>query len=111
MSSMGNGNPGQHGNPPWAGQPGQYNTANSGNVYATQSGTINVNAAVTGKRGPRVDTKVLLVTLLTDVIAFVYGMLAYTGKNTSGDTWRAGIFLFLFVLTSAMIGRWVRRRI
>jgi hypothetical protein len=111
MSPIGKGNPGQQGNLPWAGQTTQYNTANSGNVYATQNGSINVNTAATGKRGPRIDTKVLLVTLLTDVIAFVYGMLAYTGRNTSGDEWRAGIFLFLFFMTSVMIGRWIRRRV
>jgi len=110
MSSMGNGNPGQQANSPWAGQPGQYNTANSGNVYATQNGTINVNAAASSKRGARIDTKVLLVTLLTDVIFFGYGMVAYTGKNTNGDEWRAGIFLFMFLLTSVIIGRWIRRR-
>lgn len=110
MSQVGNGNPGQQGYPPWPGQPGQYNAANSGNVYATQRGNININSTSPGKRGPRIDTKVLLITLLTDVIFFFYGMLAYTGRNTAADNWRAGIFLFLFVMTSAMIGRWIRRR-
>jgi hypothetical protein len=44
------------------------------------------------------------------VIFFLYGTLAYTGRNTSGDSWRAGIFLFMFLMTSAMLGRWIRRR-
>jgi hypothetical protein len=111
MSSMGTGNPGQQGYPPWAGQPGQYNTATSGNVYAAQGGNININTTPPGKRGLRIDTKVLLIILITDVIFFFYGMLAYTGRNTSGDNWRAGIFLFMFLMTSAMIGRWIRRRV
>lgn len=111
MSPMGNGNPGQQGYPPWAGQPGQYNTATSGNVYATQGGSININTTPPAKRGLRIDTKVLLITLLTNVILFIYGTLAYTGRNTTGDDWRAGMFLFMFVGFSAMIGRWIRRRI
>jgi DMSO reductase anchor subunit len=108
---MGKGTPGQQGNPPWAaGQPGQYNSAASGgNVYATQGGNQYINVG-TGKRGLRMDTKVLLVTLLADVVFFFYGMLAYTGKNTNSDNWRAGIFLFMFLMTCGMIGRWIRRR-
>jgi hypothetical protein len=103
------GQPGQYGN--------QYNSqSNSGqNVYATQTGNVNVNSTynsvTAGKRGPRLDTKVLLGTLVADVIFFFYGMLSYTGKNTGGDEWRAGIFLFLFVATAGMIGRWIRRRV
>jgi hypothetical protein len=111
MSSTGNGGPGQQGPPPWAGQPGQYNTANSGNVYATQGGNININTTPAVTRGLRVDTKALLVVLPADVIFFFYGMLAYTGKDTTGDTWRAGIFLVMFLLTATMIGRWIRRRV
>jgi DMSO reductase anchor subunit len=109
---MGNGNPGQPGSPPVAGPPGQYNTATSGgSVYAAQGGNQYINIGTgPGKRGLRIGTKVLLVTLLVDVVFFFYGMLAYTGENTSGDSWRAGIFLFMFLLTSGMIGRWIRRR-
>jgi hypothetical protein len=108
MSPIGNGNPGQ--------QNQQSNTANNGNIYATQTGNINFTAAPAAagaavQQGRRLDTKVLLVTLLTDVVFFLYGMAAYTGRNTTGDEWRAGIFLFLFVATCGMAGRWVRRRI
>jgi heme/copper-type cytochrome/quinol oxidase subunit 3 len=106
MSPIGNGNPGQ--------QNQQSNTANNGNIYATQTGNINFTttpAAAAVQQGRRLDTKVLLVTLLTDVVFFLYGMAAYTGRNTTGDEWRAGIFLFLFVATCGMAGRWVRRRI
>jgi hypothetical protein len=99
---MGNGTPGMN----------QSNLAKKGNVYGVQGGTLNVtNTAGPTRRGPRVDTKVLLVTLPVDVAFFFYGMLSYTGQNTTGDDWRAGIFLFLFLATAAMLGRWVRRRI
>jgi hypothetical protein len=111
MSSTGSGNTGQPGNPPWPPQPGQYNTSSSGNVYATQGGgNININNAPPAQRGLRLDTKVLLVTLLVDAVFFLYGMLSYTGQNTGSDTWRAGIFWFLFLMTCGMLGRWVRRR-
>lgn len=97
-------------------QPGQYNSqfnnSTSGNVYATQGGgNININHNAPGKRGLRTDSKVLLITLPVNVIYFFYGMLAYTGRNTTADNWRAGIFLFLFLATCTMIGRWIRRRI
>jgi hypothetical protein len=97
--------------PPWAGQPGQFNTTNSGNIYATQGGNININATPAVPRGLRVDTKALLIVLPADVIFFFYGMFAYTGKNTTGDTWRAGIFLVMCLVTAAMAGRWIRRRV
>lgn len=90
------------------GQQNQSNMVNSGNLYATQKGNINIG--VGAQRGPRFDTKALLATLLIDIAFFFYGMLSYTGRNTTGDEWRAGIFLFLFLATSGMFGRWVRRR-
>ena len=89
----------------------QYNSTNSGNLYATQTGNININNPAAGRRGPRIDSKVLVITLLADAIFFLYGMLVYSGKNTEGDQWRAGIFLFLFFWTCVILGRWVRRRI
>jgi len=98
--------PGQHNS--------QFNSSTSGNVYATQGGgNINIRHSHTTpvKRGPRTDTKVLLIALPINVIYFFYGMLAYTGRNTTADNWRAGIFLFLFFATCTMIGRWIRRRI
>ncbi|MBF5028557.1 MULTISPECIES: hypothetical protein [unclassified Micromonospora] len=98
---------GQKGTPPGSGQ--NINT-NSGNVYATQTGNININNNLAQKRGPHLDTKALLVVLPANVIFFLYGMSAYTGRNTSGDNWRAGIFLFMLLFTLGMIGRWVRRR-
>ncbi len=64
-----------------------------------------------GKTGIRLDTKVLGLTLLADVAFFFYGMLSYTGRNTSGDEWRAGIFIVLFSVTIGMIRRWFRRRV
>lgn len=94
------------------GFPGQNNTTNgSGNIYATQNGNINFNTTTPGQPGLRVDTKALLIVLPANGVFFLYGMLAYTGRGTSGDNWRAGIFLVLFFLTLAMVGRWIRRRI
>jgi len=110
MSSMGNGNPGQQGLPPWNGQPVQNNTGNqyntAQNLVATQRGNIRIN---NGAAPP--SAKPLLIILGIDVIFFFYGMLSYTGKNTGGDEWRAGIFLVLAVVTLSMIGRWVRGRL
>ena len=91
----------------------QYNSAGAGgNVYATQGGgTINVHQPqAAARRGVGIDTKVLLAVIVADVAFFFIGMLSYTGQNTSGDTWRAGIFLFLLVLTGILIRRWIRRR-
>jgi hypothetical protein len=110
MSSTGNGNPGQQGFPHWNGQPSVHNTGNQHNtgqnVYATQKGHINIK---NGSAPP--SAKPLLVILSIDVIFFFYGMLSYTGKNNSGDEWRAGIFLILAIVTLSMIGRWVRGRL
>jgi hypothetical protein len=117
MNPIGGGNPGQQGNrpqvPQHGGQFNQFNYANR-DLYNTQDGDIITNnnyQALPRQRGLRIDTKVLLITLITDVIFFFYGMLTYTGTNTGSDNWRAGIFWFLFLMTSAMIGRWIRRRI
>jgi hypothetical protein len=110
MNPMGSGLPGQPGNTPGPAQSIQYNSS-SGPLYASQSGNININNGPAAQRGPRTDTKVILVAMLADVAFFFYGMLAYTGHNTSSDDWRAGIFLFMFFATSVVIGRWIRRRI
>jgi hypothetical protein len=46
-----------------------------------------------------------------DVAFFFYGMTAYTGRNTTADTWRAGIFILLLILTASLVRRWLRRRV
>ena len=88
----------------------QSNVANNGDVYGVQGGNININTVSPTKRGAGVDTKMLLIILLVDVAFFFYGMLAYTGKYSTADNWRACIFLFLFLATAGMVRRWVRRR-
>ncbi|MGI5179578.1 hypothetical protein ACQEVZ_24930 [Dactylosporangium sp. CA-152071] len=91
---------------------GQNNSVNNGDLYATQSGDIHVNhGAPPARRGPRTDTKVLFGTLLADAGYFLYGVKAYTGNNTTADMWRSCTFLLLFLVTCALLGRWVRRRI
>ncbi|MFI5905955.1 hypothetical protein [Dactylosporangium sp. NPDC051541] len=51
----------------------------------------------------------LLVMVVVDVAFFFYGMMAYTGHNTSADTWRAFIFLALVVVTLRLLRRRLRR--
>lgn len=101
------------------GGPGHYSQENTpaagGTVYAHQGpGDQIIYAPPTQgtpvKRGVGVDTKVLLATLVTDVLFFFYGMLSYSGTNSGADTWRAGIFLLLLAVTGTMIRRWIRRR-
>lgn len=97
----------------YTGPGNQYNTVSGGgNNYSAQNGNIifNTSQVPPAPRGLRVDTKVLLGTLVFDVAFFFYGMLAYSGQNTSGDNWRAGLFIFLFFATIGMMGRWFRRR-
>ena len=81
-----------------------------GNVYANQGTGNQIIHTGPGRRGGA-DTKALLVVLVLDVVFFFYGMLAYTGRNTSGDEWRAGIFIVLLIVTAGMIRRWLRRRV
>jgi hypothetical protein len=38
---------------------------------------------------------------VVDAVMFLYGSLSYIGRNSSGDTWRAGIFLILPIVTAA----------
>ncbi|OLE21213.1 MAG: hypothetical protein AUG44_28295 [Actinobacteria bacterium 13_1_20CM_3_71_11] len=64
-----------------------------------------------GRRRRGSDSVVLLVALVVDVAFFFYGMLAYTGRNTSADTWRAGLFLVLLAVTGSLFRRWLRRRV
>lgn len=83
-----------------------------GNVYANQgSGDQIIHTAAPGKRGLGTDSKALLVIIAVDVLYFLFGMLSYTGENTTGDLWRAGIFLVLLVVTASMVRRWLRRRV
>ncbi|MEV4350731.1 hypothetical protein AB0J83_40260 [Actinoplanes sp. NPDC049596] len=89
------------------GPQGTNNQYNSGqNVYATQKGHIRIT---NGAAPP--SAKPLLVILALDAVFFLYGMLSYTGHNTSADAWRAGIFLALVVLTLSLTSRWIRGRL
>jgi hypothetical protein len=108
MSSTGNGKPWAAQFPQWNGRPNVQNNignqSNMGqNVYATQKGNIRVNNGLT-----RPSAKPVLIILGTDVLFFFYGMLSYSGASTSGDGWRAAIFLVLVIATFSLIGRWVR---
>src|SRR5258707_15037516 len=93
--------------------PAQSNTQNNAgnNVYASLGGDINIHQPpAAARRGLGTDTKVLLTIFVADVAFFFIGMLSYTGTNTGGDTWRAGIFLFLLAVTGVLVRRWIRRR-
>jgi hypothetical protein len=81
-----------------------------GQVFANQ-GTGDQNIHLRPDRRGGGDSKALLVTLVVDVVFFVYGSLSYTGRSTSSDTWHAVIFLVLLAVTVGMIRRWLRRRI
>jgi hypothetical protein len=101
-------------NPSGNQNPNQFTQNNSprrgGNVYANQGTGKQIIHTGSSKRGSG-GTKALLVTLALDAVFFLYGMLSYTGKNTSGDEWRAGIFIILLIVTAGMIRRWLRNRI
>jgi hypothetical protein len=91
----------------------QHNQASSGgSVYANQGGTQSINHYNTFATRSRPRTGwVVLSFLVVDVVFFIYGMTAYTGRaGESGDLWRAGIFLVLLVITVTLIRRWFRKR-
>jgi hypothetical protein len=87
--------------------------ASGGTVYAHQGSGDQIIYAPgqDGRRRRGTDSIVLLVALVVDVAFFFYGMLAYTGRNTGADTWRAGIFLVLLAVTGSLFRRWLRRRV
>lgn len=103
--------PGESTNRAEQGQHVQTNTPTSGGtVYANQGGDQFIYPQPTvihNKR--RAGGRAVLVILAVDVAFFFYGMLAYTGRNTSADAWRAGIFLLLLAFTGSLLRRWVRR--
>lgn len=91
----------------------QYSQRNSarrgGRIYANQGGNQIIHNHQGGHGG--FSGRALLVTLVADAAFFLYGMTAYTGRNTTGDLWRSGIFLGLLVLTGSLLRRWLRRRL
>ncbi len=77
------------------------------------SGRVRRQSAVrpaAGARRLRIDTKAILIVLPANAVFFGYGMLAYTGGEHQRRQ-RAGVLLFMVLMTTAMIGRWIRRRI
>jgi hypothetical protein len=94
----------------------QYNAPTSGGTVYSNQGTgnqiINVPAGQPARRkGFGTDSKVLLAFILLDVAYFFYGMLAYSGRNTSADGWRALAFFVLLGVTGGTLRRWLRRRV
>ena len=57
-----------------------------GQVFANQ-GTGDQNIHLQPARRAGGDTKALLVTLVVDVVFFVYGSLSYTGRGTPSSSW------------------------
>jgi hypothetical protein len=78
-------------------------------VYANQGGDQVIHN-YQATRGRGFSGRALLVTLMIDAGFFLYGMIAYTGRNTTADLWRSGIFFGLLVVTGSMVRRWLRRR-
>jgi hypothetical protein len=91
----------------------QTNTANSGGAVYANQGTGNqiINTGPVPKRGPRTDTKVLLIMIVADVGVFWYGAASFTGRDTTANQWHAGIFLVMLGITIRMIKRWMHRRV
>jgi hypothetical protein len=93
----------------------QHNAPTSGGtVYSHQgSGSQVVHNTYTDQAAQRrrqTTTRLLIGALLADILYFFYGMWSYSGHNTSGDAWRAGIYLVMLVITIRLIRRWFRQR-
>ena len=100
-------NPGSGGN--------QYHQGNRargrGTVIASQGGNVSVNQHYANKIRTWTGWTIL-VFFVVDIAYFFYGKSAYTGREgDSGDLWRAGIGLLLFVITVSLIRRWFRQRL
>ena len=106
-----------HPNP--SGQPQQhyhqFNTPASGGTVYSNQGPGNqifyqtyVDPAAQRRR--RLARWGLLGALVTDVLYFFYGMWSYTGRNTPGDAWRAGIYLVMLAVTIRLLRGWLRTR-
>lgn len=95
----------------------QYNQAsNGGTVYSTQHGDQHFDNRVTNNNLRARERTwagwAVLVSILVDVVYFVYGMTAYTGRtDDSGDLVRALIFFALLATTGTLLRRWLRRRL
>ncbi len=86
--------------------------ANQGNQYVTTNNITNNHQVLVIKQRHARTGWAILVILAVDVAFFFYGQAAYTGRmDSTGDMWRAGIFLALVVITGSLIRRWVRTRI
>jgi len=82
-----------------------------GNVYANQgTGDMTIYNQSHGPARSGFGGWLLLTLLVVDIAFFFYGMLAYTGRNTNADSWRAGTFLVLLIVTGSTLRGWLRRR-
>lgn len=107
--------PGPNQGSPQPGQPQNFQQQNApgagGTVYANQgTGNQNVTTNYNLPKMGRYGGRALLIILVVDVAFFIYGATAYTGRGTTADNWRAGIFFVLVIVTVRMIRSWLRRR-
>jgi hypothetical protein len=93
----------------------QHNAPTSGGTVYSYQGTgsqvvQNTYGDQAAQRRRQTTTRLLIGALLADILYFFYGMWSYSGYNTSGDGWRAGIYLVMLVITIRLIRRWFRQR-
>jgi hypothetical protein len=93
----------------------QHNAPTSGGTVYSYQGTgsqvvHNTYSDQAAQRRRKFTSRLLIGALVADVLYFFYGMWSYSGHDTSGDAWRAGIYLLMLGVTIRLIRRWVRQR-
>ena len=90
----------------------QHNQANGRGQVIVNQGSGNQIVNLHNHAARRRTGVAVLIVLGIDVVLFVYGTLAYTGRaGETGDLWRAGIMLVLLGITVQLIRRWIRQRL
>lgn len=94
----------------------QYNAPESGGTVYSNQGTgdqifYQQYGDAAAERRRRTTTWLLVTLLVADVLYFFYGMMSYSGQNTSADMWRAFIYLAMLVTTIRLIRRWLSQRV
>lgn len=93
----------------------QHNAPAAGGTVNSYQGTghqfvQNTYHDETARGRRRFAARLVIGALVADVIYFFYGMWSYSGRDTSGDAWRAVIYLVMLAVTIRLIRRWFRHR-